>query len=188
MQDFSSSRRGFLLGAVAVPVALSTVACARAADQAPVLSADVLIENFSPAGVSTGTAKVPRVVKSDDEWRKQLSELSFLVARKAGTERPFTGKYNDNHADGLYRCICCETTLFDSKYKFDSGTGWPSFWKPLSKVNVAESEGGSRMFGIEVHCARCNGHLGHVFADGPEPTGLRYCINSVSIDFVARSA
>ena len=186
MQDFSNSRRGFLLGALTTPLALSIVACARAADTKAPQSADVLIESFSAAGVSTGTAKVQRVAKPDDEWRKQLSELSFLVARKSGTERPFTGKYNDNHADGTYRCICCATTLFDSKHKFDSGTGWPSFWKPLSKVNVAESEGGSRMFGIEVHCARCNGHLGHVFEDGPEPTGLRYCINSVSIDFAPR--
>lgn len=186
MQDFSSSRRGFLLGALAAPVAAGMVACARAADTPAPVSADVLVENFSAAGVSTGSARLARVVKPDDEWRKQLSELSFLVARKSGTERPFTGKYNDNHADGTYRCICCATTLFDSKHKFDSGTGWPSFWKPLSKVNVAESPGGSRMFGIEVHCARCNGHLGHVFEDGPEPTGLRYCINSVSIDFAPR--
>ena len=186
MHDSSSSRRGFLLGALTAPLALSTVACARAADTKTPPSADVLIENFSAAGVSTGTAKLPRVAKPDDEWRKQLSELSFLVARKSGTERPFTGKYNDHHADGTYRCICCATTLFDSKHKFDSGTGWPSFWQPLSKVNVAETPGGSRMFGTEVHCARCEGHLGHVFEDGPEPTGLRYCINSVSIDFAPR--
>ena len=186
MQDFSNSRRGFLLGALTTPLALSTVACARAADTPAPRSAEVLIESFSAAGVSTGSARVARVAKPDDEWRKQLSELSFLVARKSGTERPFTGKYNDNHADGTYRCICCATTLFDSKHKFDSGTGWPSFWQPLSKVNVAESGGGSRMFGIEVHCARCDGHLGHVFEDGPKPTGLRYCINSVSIDFAPR--
>jgi peptide-methionine (R)-S-oxide reductase len=186
MRDFSSSRREFLF--MAGPAALSLTACAQAADKATAPAGDVLIENFSAAGISTGSAKVARVIKTDDEWRKQLSDLSFQVARKSGTERPFTGKYNDNHADGTYRCICCATTLFDSKHKFDSGTGWPSFWKPLSKVNVAESPGGSRMFGIEVHCARCNGHLGHVFEDGPEPTGLRYCINSVSIDFAPRGA
>jgi peptide-methionine (R)-S-oxide reductase len=187
LQDFSNSRRGFLLGALATPVALGMVACARATDKAAPVSADVVIENFSAAGVSTGSAKVSRVVKTDEAWRQQLSDLSYQVARKSGTERPFTGKYNDNKADGVYRCICCETTLFDSKHKFDSGTGWPSFWQPLSKVNVAESAGGSRMFGTEVHCVRCNGHLGHVFEDGPEPTGLRYCINSVSIDFKARA-
>jgi peptide-methionine (R)-S-oxide reductase len=177
-----------LLGALAAPVALSAVACARAGGEVAATSTDVLVENFSAAGVSTGTAKVPRVVKTDDAWRKQLPALSFQVARKSGTERSFTGEYNDNHADGTYRCICCETTLFDSKHKFDSGTGWPSFWKPLSKVNVAEAPGGSRMFGIEVHCVRCEGHLGHVFEDGPKPTGLRYCINSVSIDFVPRGS
>jgi peptide-methionine (R)-S-oxide reductase len=187
MQDFSSSRRGFLLGAVAAPIALSVVACARAGDKSVTESANVEIETFSPAGVSTGRSEVARVVKTDEAWHKQLSELSFQVTRKAGTERPFTGEYADNHADGVYSCIGCDTTLFDSKHKFDSGTGWPSFWKPLSSVNVAETAGGSRMWGTEVHCVRCNGHLGHVFEDGPRPTGLRYCINSVSIKFKARA-
>jgi peptide-methionine (R)-S-oxide reductase len=187
MQDFTSSRRRFLLCAAVAPLGLSLDACARAADKVTPQSADVLIENFSAAGVSAGTVRMPRIVKTDEEWRQQLADLSFLVARRSGTERPFTGKYNDHHADGTYRCICCATTLFDSKHKFDSGTGWPSFWKPLSKINVAESAGGSRMFGTEVHCARCAGHLGHVFDDGPEPTGLRYCINSVSIDFMSRA-
>ena len=109
MDDFSNTRRNFLLGALVTPMALGVAACARAADNATPPSAEVLIEKFSARGISTGKAKVPRVVKTDEDWRKQLSDISFAVARKAGTERPFTGKYNDNHADGVYRCICCHT-------------------------------------------------------------------------------
>ena len=128
-----------------------------------------------------------RVVKSDEEWRKQLSPDSFTVTRHEGTERPYSGKYNDNHADGLYRCICCDTALFDSKTKFESGTGWPSFWKPISSANVSEIVDNSMMMErTAVECKRCDAHLGHVFDDGPDPTGLRYCMNSVSLNFVAR--
>ena len=128
-----------------------------------------------------------RVVKTDEEWRKQLSPESFAVTRHEGTERPFSGKYNDNHADGLYRCICCDTALFDSKTKFESGTGWPSFWKPISSANVSEIVDSSLMMErTAVSCRRCDAHLGHVFDDGPDPTGLRYCMNSVALKFVAR--
>jgi peptide-methionine (R)-S-oxide reductase len=146
-----------------------------------------VIEKFSAAGKSLGKVTMARIVKSDEEWRKQLSRDSFVVTRQNGTERPFSGQYDDNHADGLYRCICCDTALFDSRTKFDSGTGWPSFWKPISSANVAEAASGSLMMGTPVSCKRCDAHLGHVFEDGPDPTGLRYCINSVSLRFVARA-
>jgi peptide-methionine (R)-S-oxide reductase len=148
---------------------------------------NVIIENFSAAGVSLGKVTVPRVVKSEAEWSKLLREDSFEVTRHEGTERAFTGKYNDNHADGVYRCICCDTALFDAKNKFESGTGWPSFWKPISSANVSEIVDNSLMMErTAVACKRCDAHLGHVFDDGPDPTGLRYCMNSVSLNFVAR--
>ena len=175
-----NSRRAFLLGAFAVPLALQ-------AKEPAAKSATVVIENFSVAGKSLGKATVPRVVKTDAEWRKQLSNDSFVVTRHEGTERPYSGKYNDNHADGIYRCICCETALFDSKTKFESGTGWPSFWKSISSANVREiADNSLLMQRTAVECARCDSHLGHVFDDGPDPTGLRYCMNSVSLNFVAR--
>jgi peptide-methionine (R)-S-oxide reductase len=145
------------------------------------------IEAFDAAGRSLGVTKVEKVVKTDAEWRAQLSALAFEVTRQEGTERAFTGPYWDAHDDGLFRCICCDTALFDSKTKYDSGTGWPSFYAPISKANVAESADTS--FGIRrvaVSCKRCDAHLGHVFTDGPKPTGLRYCMNGVALRFAPR--
>ena len=158
------------------------------ADVAGQSAAFVMIENFSPDGKSTGVARVAKVHKSDAEWQKQLTPDSFVVTRQAGTERAFSGPLTKEHREGLFRCICCDTTSFDSHTKFESGTGWPSFWKPVSKHNIIEST--DRSFGMTrtaVSCALCDAHLGHVFDDGPQPTGLRYCMNSVSLRFVPKA-
>lgn len=185
------SRRAFLGSAVAAcgGVAIYSLRRTTALDAQPAAVSgpvrEVTIVEFSSSGERTGKVSVPLIVKTDAQWRQQLSANAYDITRHADTEIAYSGSTWNLHDRGLYRCICCETALFNSDTKFDSGTGWPSFWAPVARENVAEIE--DRTLGMgrtAVSCRRCDAHLGHVFTDGPPPTGLRYCMNSASLHFV----
>ena len=175
------SRRAFLSFVVGA-IGGGAFTHAQTTERAP---GEVLIVEFSGGGERRQAVRVPRIVKPEAEWRTQLSRIAFEVTRRGGTESAFTGAYWNLHDKGLFRCICCDTALFSSTAKFDSGTGWPSFWQPIAKENIVTHPSRSR-FGIEseVTCRRCDAHLGDVFDDGPPPSGLRYCIDSAALRFV----
>jgi peptide-methionine (R)-S-oxide reductase len=189
----SSTRRTFLttaaaasLGAIILWPWRKHTAVAAAAEMPEGKPGLVTIVPFAADGVAGKPESVQKVIKTDAEWHSQLDRGSYDITRRAGTEIAFSGALDHNFAEGLYRCICCDTALFSSKTKFDSGTGWPSFWAPIAKQNILETE--DRSFGetrTAVSCRRCDAHLGHVFDDGPRPTGLRYCMNSGALKFVA---
>jgi|SRR5205807_3655426 len=178
----ASAVAGGLLWSLRTPVVLGAAHTARGTP------GEVTIVQFSDDGKRLQKVRVAKVVKSEEDWKKMLSPLAFDITRHADTERAFTGQYWNLHEKGLYRCVCCDNALFSSDTKFESGTGWPSFWAPIAEENVRK-ERDARLGVIReaVNCTLCDAHLGHVFDDGPPPTGLRYCMNSASLKFVKRA-
>jgi peptide-methionine (R)-S-oxide reductase len=185
------SRRGFIFGGAAVASGLAFFALRRAtvAPAQPLAANEgprqVMIAVIAADGTKTGTQVVPRLIRTDAEWRRLLGRDAYWVMRHADTERPFSGALLHEERRGIFRCAGCDLALFSSRSKFDSGTGWPSFWEPIAPENVVETPDGSEMVvRTAVSCRLCDGHLGHVFDDGPAPTGLRFCMNAVALRFV----